>query len=120
MDLDEYLRAPLFAKKQEERQKRIHQWFYCLANAIEFIHGIGIRHRDIKPKNILVHGDKILLADFGISSMGLLATLSTAIPQLARSRSPTHCAPEVEEGSSRGRSADILALGAVFLDMIAA
>ncbi|WJG37066.1 kinase-like domain-containing protein, partial [Fusarium oxysporum Fo47] len=96
-------------------------WFSCLLSAVDYIHGMGIRHRDIKPANILVDGNKaVRLADFGISRMGIGITLSTSVPEWARGRTKTFCAPEVENGSSRGRSADIFSLGAVFLKMVTA
>ncbi|KAH8702809.1 kinase-like domain-containing protein, partial [Phaeosphaeriaceae sp. PMI808] len=39
----------------------------CLATALEYLHHEGIRHKDIKPSNILVNGCNILFTDFGIS-----------------------------------------------------
>ena len=36
---------------------------------LDSIHQKGIVHRDIKPQNILIKGDKPLLADFGVSSI---------------------------------------------------
>ncbi|KAL5590166.1 hypothetical protein FOBRF1_013723 [Fusarium oxysporum] len=97
-------------------------WIGCLADAVAHIHRKGIRHRDIKPENILLskQGEKVLLADFGLSKMGIGKTLSTTIPQFARARTIDYCAPEVEEGRSRSRSADIFSLGAVFLEMVVA
>ena len=38
-----------------------------LLNAIAYIHSKGIFHRDIKPENILLTGNKLKLADFGLS-----------------------------------------------------
>lgn len=97
------------------------EWFSCLAITLDHIHGVGIRHRDIKPENILVKNDnEVVLADFGISNMILGRTLSTTSPGAPRARTIMYCAPEVESGSSRTRSADIFALGAVFLAMLAA
>jgi ankyrin repeat protein len=62
----------------------------------------------------------VFLADFGISKMGLGKTLSTTRPEDPRGRTLQYCAPEVEDGRSRGRSADIFSLGAVFLEMLVA
>ena len=96
------------------------QWFGCLISVVHHIHTLGIRHRDIKPSNILVKEGRILLADFGISQMGIGKTMPTTYQYRKVSRSPEYCAPEVDRGSTRGRSADIFSLGAVFLEMLVA
>jgi len=114
------LGAFLSVKLGQSHLDLLQQWFTCLARAINDIHSLGIRHRDIKPQNILIKGDLVLLADFGISKMGLVQTLSTTVPEWARGRSVPYCAPEVDDGSSRGRAADIFSLGAVFLEMLVA
>ena len=38
-----------------------------LAEALAYAHGHDIVHRDIKPENILITGDHVLIADFGIA-----------------------------------------------------
>ena len=96
------------------------QWFACLIRAVHHIHTLGIRHRDIKPSNVLVQGGRILLADFGISQMGLGKTMPTTYQDRKPARTREYCAPEVDRGSTRGRSADIFSLGAVFLEMLVA
>lgn len=113
------LERPL-GQNDENMIPKFLRWFGCLAMALDHIHGLGIRHRDIKPDNILVtNDDEIVLADFGISNMILGKTLATTSPGAARERTVMYCAPEVEDGSSRTRSADIFALGVVFLQMLA-
>lgn len=104
----------------EKNASNFLKWFGCLAMTLDHIHGLGIRHRDIKPDNILVtNDDEVVLADFGISNMILGKTLSTTRQGGARERTVMYCAPEVEGGSSRTRSADIFALGILFLEMLA-
>ncbi|CRG92693.1 hypothetical protein PISL3812_09758 [Talaromyces islandicus] len=93
------------------------EWFGCLIAVIRYIHGLGIRHRDIKPTNILIKKGRVLLADFGISQMGLGKTMPTTNLARNASRTKEYCAPEVDQGRTRGRSADIFSLGAVFLEM---
>lgn len=96
------------------------QWFACLIGVVCYIHSLGIRHRDIKPSNVLIKGQRILLADFGISQMGLGKTMPTTFQARNSSRTREYCAPEVDQGATRGRSADIFSLGAVFLEMFVA
>jgi len=112
--------SKILASKSLESEDLDHlrQWFTCLLCAVDHIHGLGIRHRDIKPANIIIKTGKVLLADFGISKMGLGKTLSTTVPGWARGRSEPYCAPEVADGGTRGRSADIFSLGAVFFEML--
>ena len=69
---------------------------------------------------MLIKGEKILLADFGISQMGLGKTIPTTYEYRNASRLREYCAPEVDKGSTRGRSVDIFSLGAVFLEMLIA
>lgn len=103
----------------EDRKTKLARWFGCLPSVVAYIHGIGLRHRDIKPQNILFNGDVLLLADFGISKLDLGKTLSTTKPQF-KSSTMKYAAPEVSAtGGSRGQMADIFSLGAVLLEMLA-
>ncbi|EQB46658.1 hypothetical protein CGLO_14290 [Colletotrichum gloeosporioides Cg-14] len=103
----------------DSNEELILKWFGCLATTVVYLHGIGIRHGDIKPENILVRNNKVLLADFGISNMILGRTLSTTKQGAQRPRTEAYCAPEIDGGSSRSFSADIFSLGAVFTWMLA-
>ena len=46
-------------------KNRFLEGFGCLANGLAFMHGHGVRHRDIKPRNILLTFDGPLYTDFG-------------------------------------------------------
>ncbi|KAF2842419.1 hypothetical protein M501DRAFT_988639 [Patellaria atrata CBS 101060] len=42
-------------------------WRCCLIYAIDYLHEMRIKHKDIKPSNILIGNRRILIANFGIS-----------------------------------------------------
>ncbi|KAJ2968051.1 hypothetical protein NQ176_g9367 [Zarea fungicola] len=113
---DTNLEAYLKRKLPHNTDTPLH-WFGCLVAAVRHIHDLGIRHRDIKPSNILVKAGQVLLTDFGISQMGLGKTMPTTDFARNAARTKEYCAPEVDQGRTRGRSADIFSLGAVFLEM---
>jgi serine/threonine protein kinase len=117
---DENLECYLYHNSSKEplAVEQIPQWFGCLLSAISFIHGKDIQHRGIKPASILIKKKKVIFGGFGRSTYG--KTVSTTVPGQPRARISEYCAPEVEEGSSGGTSADIFSLGAVFLEMLIA
>ena len=52
--------------------KEILPWLRELSGALDYAHGLGVLHRDVKPANILLGSDgHVRLADFGIASMAL-------------------------------------------------
>ncbi|VUC22950.1 unnamed protein product [Clonostachys rosea] len=93
-------------------------FFGCLANALMYLHyEVDIRHKDIKPQNILVKGDKVILTDFGMS-LDWSDQGHTTTREEER-RSPVYCAPEAAREQPRNRKSDIWSLGCVFLEMSA-
>ncbi|KAK7211554.1 hypothetical protein V2G26_018732 [Clonostachys chloroleuca] len=94
-------------------------FFGCLTNALLYLHKeFNIRHKDIKPQNILVKKDRVILTDFGISLDWSEQGNSTTNEELLRS--PKYCAPEADIiGQPRNRKSDIWSLGCVFLEMSA-
>jgi tRNA A-37 threonylcarbamoyl transferase component Bud32 len=91
--------------------------FGCLAFGLAWLHSRLIRHKDIKPANILISGGSILFCDFG-SAMDaeLLDTTQTEGPALMRT--PRYISPETHEGKQRNEASDIWSLGCVFLEML--
>ncbi|KAM0558101.1 hypothetical protein ACHAPJ_005268 [Fusarium lateritium] len=110
MDLHQYLRS-----KEAFWNNNIWSFFGCLATALAYVHGQNIRHKDIKPNNVLVKNGQVLLADFGTSRVCLDGHLTTN----GRTREGTsrYCAPEVIDEADRNSASDIWSLGCVYLEM---
>ncbi|KAH8693312.1 kinase-like domain-containing protein [Phaeosphaeriaceae sp. PMI808] len=111
-DLAIFLRL---ASGDPRKMSSMRTFFGCLATALSYLHGLRIRHKDMKPSNILVHGANVLITDFGLSKNCNDTRSTTEGPT---GRTPKYCAPEVADYAPRNSSSDIWSLGCVFLEML--
>ncbi|KAH6620368.1 kinase-like domain-containing protein [Boeremia exigua] len=96
----------------------IQKWMICLANTLAFIHSKDVRHKDIKPRNLLVKGEKIFFTDFGSGHIFDDSGNSTTDgPSFGHTKA--YCAPEVIKNANRNRSSDVFSLGCVMIEMVA-
>lgn len=96
-----------------------------LADAVAYLHSMGIAHLDLKPENVLLKSDEtdasdVRLVDFGSARFvggGALSGPSTkdggAPPRGAAGATPAYAAPEVLRGDTYGASADLWSLGVI-------
>jgi WD40 repeat protein len=103
-----------------------------LGEAIAFAHTRGLVHRDIKPSNILISGNTIKLADFGIG--GVVATVAAAsrigsgsLADLTASEfcslfrgagTPLYMSPEQRKGEPPDPRHDIYSIGVLWYQLL--
>ncbi|KAF4457415.1 kinase-like protein [Fusarium austroafricanum] len=103
------------AKGSRDMLSLMKSFLGCLANALQYLHRLRIRHRDIKPQNIIIKRDCPLITDFGISYNWENLTGGTTTADSGKTL--IYAAPEVVRVEARNESADIWSLGCVFLEI---
>lgn len=95
----------------------LRQFYGCLAGAVHYLHTNKVRHRDLKPQNILVKEGKVYIADFG-TAYGWTASKRGTTHDRNTPATLDYMAPEVDDRSSRNAASDMWSLGIVFMDML--
>jgi serine/threonine protein kinase len=90
--------------------------FGCLARALEYLHNDQqIRHKDLKPSQVLVSSNGLWLTDFGWS-VDITSLSNSATSNGDRTTARYH-APEREMMEHCGRSEDVFGLGCIYLEI---
>ncbi|MFB9680153.1 serine/threonine-protein kinase [Streptosporangium vulgare] len=78
-------------------------------DALRHAHAAGIMHRDVKPGNVLLTSDRVVLTDFGIAAIeGDVAITQTGLLM----GSPAYIPPERLSGQPVTQSSDLWSFGA--------
>jgi serine/threonine protein kinase len=96
--------------------RNLQKWIGCLSSGLTYLHEQSVRHKDIKPQNILLMGDRVMYTDFGIARDFTDSQFAVTSGDLRGT--PMYCAPEVFNEQKRDKSADIFSLGCVYLEML--
>lgn len=88
-----------------------------LAKALNFAHGKGYIHRDVKSENILFDSDNLpVLTDFGIAKASNSATQMTQTGKLIGT--PEYMSPEQCRGRKLDGGSDLYSLGIILFEIL--
>lgn len=117
-DLGRKKRCPWFEPSSARSDSCIRQIMYELVGAVRYLHGRSIKHKDLKPDNILLHQeatDRVtpLITDFGISKIYIHGASTN--PQES---TWAYLSPEQHAGTGCTLKSDIWQLGCCLAELL--
>jgi hypothetical protein len=117
-DLGRKKRCPWFEPRSAKSDSCIRRIMYELVDAVGYLHGRSIKHKDLKPDNILLHqeaGDRVtpLITDVGISKIYIHGASTN--PQ---DSTWAYLSPEQHAGTGCTLKSDIWQLGCCLAELL--
>ncbi len=78
------------------------EFFREAAKGLDYLHSLGIQHRDVKPANLLLVGGTVKVADFGLAKLLESSVATNTNRHMAGT--PAFAAPETWEGKTSAHS----------------
>ena len=102
-DLRHYLKKDSFSR---EDLAMLRTFFGCLCSAVKYLHEQNCRHKDLKPYNILIKNETVLITDF-VTALDWTELDTETIKKLPGSFTYTYAAPKVVQAKPRNTSANM-------------
>jgi serine/threonine protein kinase len=119
---------PIKQRLQQGYLKGVFTQLHGLLSGINFLHGSGTRHTDLKPGNILCFAGTgsennfgtLVITDVGIAKFHNIATAARVGPTDNRTVTAMYAAPESRPGTKipTSRRYDIWSLGCIYLEFV--
>ncbi|KAM4632348.1 eukaryotic translation initiation factor 2-alpha kinase 1 [Discoglossus pictus] len=108
--------------------QRTMKMFYQLLEGVQYIHSMEVLHRDLKPRNIFLHGPDlhVRIGDFGLACRDIIQHSRDHWLQTDRTKDPTHtsgvgtclyAAPEQLQGSRYDSKSDMYSVGVILFEL---
>ncbi|MBN9517629.1 protein kinase [bacterium] len=132
-DLTRLLAARCAALGRAPGAAEVFDWVVQVAEGLAFAHAAGLVHRDLKPANVLVAGDALKLADFGIGGVAAAAravrsrigastidflSLADQASLFRGAGTPLYMSPEQRRGAAPDPRHDLYALGVMWFQLL--
>lgn len=115
--LEEYVQGDTLAFLLEERplpEEQAREILIQVCRALKVLHALGVVHRDVKPENIILRGDEVVLIDFDASRV--CKPERNADTKIMGTNG--YAAPEQYGFSQTDARADIFSLGVLLNEML--
>ncbi|KAE9967126.1 hypothetical protein BLS_006556 [Venturia inaequalis] len=90
---------------------------HFIQEVVAYLHSNSIRHKDLKPANVLLYPDGLRLTDFGTATD--FTDFSQSATEGGDRGTPKYFSPETSAFELCGRASDIFSLGCIFLEVLA-
>jgi len=98
-----------------ERERAL-AWIAQAASALDYAHGQGVIHRDVKPANLLLDGQSVLhVGDFGIARLAFEQTITSGGQLFGTA---AYLSPEQARGEPATAASDRYALAVVAFELL--